>query len=257
MKKNPIEQITSLPINRRIRADLFDRGHSSPSYNAKILAYLLQHKNEPISLGALVAHYGKTTASFWRSAYYLAATHQIGFADRKYHNFDSCDLLRNMPKKQRVIVWHKSLNVNAKIQIQWSSYEPVTAVQPSLFAPDDFESMSNDQLDQLLHRLTKERLDRACTDRYKGIVDTSATKTNLIDRLKKYNVADPVALLHVDDDISFLTLTETKQMPIHAIIKRANADACESVYLDHITLLHKPLIATIQEAYTAANRGKQ
>ena len=136
---------------------------------------------------------------------------------------------------------------SAAVQIHENaiSLEPV---QPALFDLDP-ESMSNNDLDAMIQRLQALKITREIEKRYEGA--PTKHKEALSSVLTAYGVADPVALVHADEQITFLTLTNTKAMPLQVTIKQAGKP-CETVYLEHITLYRAPVISAIQEAYKAA-----
>ena len=208
----------------------------------------------------------KKSGSIWGAAYDLASMGKIGFADRKYHLFDSHPLLKKLSKRQRIVVWHRKLDIKVAIRPKWATLtnkepqikrEQIRAnviaskpVQPSLFDVDP-DSMSNNDLDAMIQRLQALKIKREIEKRYEGA--PTKHKQALTSVLTAYGVADPVALVHADDKITFLTLTNTKAMPLQVTIKQAGKP-CETVYLEHITLYRAPVISAIQEAYKAATQ---
>ena len=247
-------------INEKIQKDLIKRSYPSPKHAAQILAYLHHNKNQICSLAVIAEQIKKSSRMTWPAAYHLCAKGEINFADRKYHLFDSNPLLAKLSKKQRIVVWHRKLNVNVSIRPQWAkeissiqknknaiSLEPI---QPALFDLDA-ESMSNTDLDDMIKRLQALKLMREIDQRYEGA--PTKHKEAISKVLATYGVADPVALVHADEKITFLTLTNTKAMPLQVTIKQAGKP-CETVYLEHITLYRAPVISAIQEAYKAATQ---
>tara|TARA_R100000734_G_C3316760_1_gene109423 strand:+ start:852 stop:1631 length:780 start_codon:yes stop_codon:yes gene_type:complete len=253
-------------INHKIRKDLIERSHPSPSHAAQILAYLIANRKKPVSLSVISEQMRKSGPATWPAAYDMAAMGKIGFADRKYHLFDTHAELKKLSKKQRIAVWHKDLDIKVAIRPKWAtitnnqpqisreqiqdssiSLEPV---QPSLFDMDPMH-MSNDELDAMIKRLKALKITREIEKRYEGA--PTKHKEALSSVLKAYGVADPVALVHADEKITFLTLTNTKAMPLQVTIKQAGKP-CETVYLEHITLYRAPVISAIQEAYKAATQ---
>ena len=251
-------------INHKIRKDLIERAKPSPAHAAKVLSYLIANHEKPVSLAIIAESMRKKSGSIWGAAYDLASMGKIGFADRKYHLFDSHGLLKDLPKRQRIVVWHRKLDINVAVRPQWAtltnnrpqirreqiqesaiSLEPV---QTSLFDFDP-ESMSNNDLDAMIQRLQALKITREIEKRYEGA--PTKHKEALSSVLTAYGVADPVALVHADEQITFLTLTNTKAMPLQVTIKQAGKP-CETVYLEHITLYRAPVISAIQEAYKAA-----
>tara|TARA_Y100000114_G_C11760162_1_gene329081 strand:- start:799 stop:1578 length:780 start_codon:yes stop_codon:yes gene_type:complete len=253
-------------INHKIRKDLIERSHPSPSHAAQILAHLIANNDKPVSLSVIAEQMRKSMQATWPAAYDLAAMGKIGFADRKYHLFDSHPELKNIPKQQRIAVWHKSHDIQVAIRPQWATLtnnEPqirrdqiiespilLEPVQPSLFDIDP-ESMSNSDLDAMIQRLQTLKITREIDKRYEGA--PTKHKAALLSVLTAYGVADPVALVHADEQITFLTLTNTKAMPLQVTLKQAGKP-CETVYLEHITLYRAPVISAIQEAYKAATQ---
>ena len=245
-------------INHKIKKDLVERSHPSPSHAAQILAHLMANNDRPVSLSVIAEQMRKSGPATWPAAYDLAAKGEIGFADRKYHLFDTHPELKKLPKLQRIAVWHKRHEIKVAIRPQWAtqisrvqidenaiSLQPV---QPSLFDVDP-ESMSNTDLDAMIKRLQALKITREIEKRYEGA--PTKHKEALLKVLTAYGVADPVALVHADEEITFLTLTNTKAMPLQVTIKQAGKP-CETVYLEHITLYRAPVISAIQEAYKAA-----
>jgi hypothetical protein len=252
-------------INHKIRKDLIERSHPSPSHAAQILAYLIANNDRPVSLSVIAEQMRKSMQATWPAAYDLAAMGKIGFADRKYHLFDSHPELKKLPKQQRIAVWHKSHDIQVAIRPQWATFTAEQVqdqiidrqqieslqsqpVQPSLFDVNP-EDMSNSDLDAMIQRLQALKITREIEKRYEGA--PTKHKEALSSVLAAYGVADPVALVHADDQITFLTLTNTKAMPLQVTIKQAGKP-CETVYLEHITLYRAPVISAIQEAYKAA-----
>ena len=252
-------------INHKIRKDLIERAKPSPSHAAQILAYLIANHDRPVSLSVIAEQMPKKSGSIWGAAYDLAANGRIGIADRKYHLFESNRLLAKLSKKQRIVVWHQTKKLNVAIRPRWATLttnqvqeqtidrqqiESLESqpVQPSLFDVDP-ESMSNSDLDAMIQRLQALKITREIEKRYEGA--PSKHKDALLKVLTAYGVADPVALVHADEKITFLTLTNTKAMPLQVTIKQAGKP-CETVYLEHITLYRAPVISAIQEAYKAA-----
>ena len=111
--------------------------------------------------------------------------------------------------------------------------------------------MTNDELDDMIQRLKAYKITRDIEKRYDGA--PTKHKAAITSVLTAYGVADPVALVHADEQITFLTLTNTKAMPLQVTIKQAGKP-CETVYLEHITLYRAPVISAIQEAYKAATQ---
>ena len=253
-------------INHKIRKDLIERSHPSPSHAAQILAYLIANSKKPVSLSVISEQMRKSGPATWPAAYDLAAMGKIGFADRKYHLFDTHPELKKLPKRQRIAVWHKDLDIKVSIRPKWATItnnQPqisreqiqessisLDPVQPSLFDMDPMH-MSNDELDAMIQRLKALKITREIEKRYEGA--PTKHKEALLSVLTAYGVADPVALVHADEQITFLTLTNTKAMPLQVTIKQAGKP-CETVYLEHITLYRAPVISAIQEAYKAATQ---
>ena len=252
-------------INHKIRKDLVERAKPSPPQEAQILAYLIANHDRPVSLSVISEQMRRNWPATWPAAYHLAAKGKIGFADRKYHLFDSNPQLKKLSKQQRIVVWHKNHDIQVAIRPQWATLttEQMQAqtidrqqieslesqpVQPSLFDVDP-ESMSNNDLDAMIQRLQALKITREIEKRYEGA--PTKHKEALSSVLTAYGVADPVALVHADEQITFLTLTNTKAMPLQVTIKQAGKP-CETVYLEHITLYRAPVISAIQEAYKAA-----
>lgn len=261
------ERKKTMNINHKIRKDLIERAKPSPSHAAKILHYLIANHQKPVSLAIIADTMRKKSGSIWGAAYDLAAMGKIGLADRKYHLFDSHPLLKKLPIRQRIVVWHRKLDMSVAIRPQWAtlSKEKVheqtidrsqvkalesKPVQASLFDMNP-EDMSNTDLDAMIQRLQALKMTRDIEKRYEGA--PTKHKAALSSVLASYGVADPVALVHADDQITFLTLTNTKAMPLQVTIKQAGKP-CETVYLEHITLYRAPVISAIQEAYKAAAR---
>ena len=252
-------------INHKIRKDLIKRSQPSPKHAAQILAYVHQNREKPVSLSLIAEQMRKAQAHTWGAAYDLASMDKIGFADRKYHLFDSNPILKKLSKKLRIVVWHKSTDIKVAIRPKWQSIsnEPqisrdqivdtsilMEPVQPSLFdlIPED---MTNTDLDAMIQRLQALKITREIEKRYEGA--PTKHKEALLKVLTAYGVADPVVLVHADEKITFLTLTNTKAMPLQVTIKQAGKP-CETVYLEHITLYRAPVISAIQEAYKAATQ---
>jgi hypothetical protein len=252
-------------INHKIRKDLIERSKPSPKHAAKILHYLIANHEKPVSLSIIAESMRKKSGSIWGAAYDLAAMGKIGFADRKYHIFDSNPTFKTLPKKQRIVVWHRKLEVNVSIRPRWATLtnnaqitsdqiqgnaNALQPVQPSLFDVDP-ERMSSTDLDAMIKRLQVLKLTREIEKRYEGAPTKHKEAVSSV--LASYGVSDPVALVHADEKITFLTLTNTKAMPLQVTIKQAGKP-CETVYLEHITLYRAPVISAIQEAYKAATQ---
>ncbi len=260
-------------INHKIRKDLLNRSKPSPKHAAIILSYLIANSDKAIPLVIISETMRKKSGSIWGAAYDLAAMGKIGFADRKYHSFASCKHLSKLPKGQRIAVWHKNADISVSIKPQWASIqiqpsqikeglidvEQVQSlqnkpIQQSLFDLD-VDDMSNADIDSMIARLQSLKITREIDKRYEGAPTKHKEQIKRV--LLSYGVADPVALVHADDEITFLTLTNTKAMPLQATIKQTGKP-CQTVYLEHITLYRAPVISAIQEAYKAATiRGKQ
>jgi hypothetical protein len=253
-------------MNDKIKKDLLDRAKPSPAHEAHILTYLMQNKSKPVSLATIADQNPKRSGSIWGAAYSLALEGKIGFADRRYHVFDSCDRLKGLPKRVRIVVWYRDLDVPVKIRPQYATAKingdqtidraqmqalEGIPVQQSLFDPN-FEALETQEIDRLLERLQYIKLMRDINERYEGA--PTKHRAALTRVLSDYGVGDPVALVHADNEIAFLTLTATRAMPIQVTIKQAGKP-CETVYLEHITMYHAPLVATIQEAYKSASFG--
>lgn len=250
-------------INHKIKEDLLDRAKPSPSHEAQILFYLSQNKNKVVSLVDIANASPKRSGSIWGAAYNLALEGKIGYADRRYHIFDTSPHLKDIPKSKRIMVWHHSFDVSVNVRPRYATAQirrdqiletsiTSTPVQQSLFDPD-FEAMETQEIDRLLKRLQAVKLTREINDRYDGAPTKHRAALTRI--LSDYGVSDPVALVHAGEDLTFLTLTATTSMPIQVTLKR-NGMACETMYLEHITLYNAPVIGTIQEAYKqAAKRG--
>lgn len=260
-------------INHKIRKDLMSRAKPSPKHAAVILTYLISNNKKPQPLVIISETMRKRSGSIWGAAYHLAAKGKIGFADRKYHVFDSCAELKRLPKGQRIAVWHKEANIDVAIKPQWATMQIQKSqikenmidvlqmqsiqqkpVQQSLFDLE-VDDMTNQEIDSMINRLKALKITREIEKRYEGAPTKHKEQIKRV--LLSYGVADPVALVHADDEITFLTLTNTKAMPLQATIKQTGKP-CKTVYLEHITLYRAPVISAIQEAYKAATiRGKQ
>ncbi len=248
-------------INHKIRKDLIERSYPSPKHAAQILAYLHHNKKQVCSLSVISEQMRKSSPMTWPAAYDLAAMGKIGFADRRYHVFASHPDLKKLPLRQRIAVWHKDQNINVQIREKWASITNAgpqisrdqirtESIQPTLFDIQP-ESMTNDELDEMIQRLKAYKITRDIEKRYDGA--PTKHKAAITSVLTAYGVADPVALVHADEQITFLTLTNTKAMPLQVTIKQAGKP-CETVYLEHITLYRAPVISAIQEAYKAATQ---
>ncbi len=237
-------------LNDKIKKELSARAYPNPSKEAKILAYLNEYNNEVILLSD-IQDATNTSGQIYQAAYHLASLGKIGFADRKYHNFASCEQTKRLSKKNRCIIWHIDHNVNIAIKPQFASYQKATT-QPSLFG-DNLADLSNDELSKLITRAKSIQMQRDVDQRYAGgmahIVDP------IKEALKGYGVADPVALVHAGQDVTFATMTETKAMPIKITIQQKGMPVVQTINCTTLTLHGVPLIATLQQAYINAQNG--
>ncbi len=249
-------------ITKKVSMDLKSRGSSSTIRGkSQILNVLESLPNEIHTMryvSSQTERKGKYYYRLWSSAYDLASEGKIQILDRKYHLWSKHPLLSKYASKIRCVVFHADYKLDppAELRPEYKTNESniislVTPEEEQLIEeeqlPLSFADYTDDELDQLISRARSERLERALESRYRGANREICDK--VCNSLRAYEVADPVALVHGDEHVVYLTVTKTKAMPIIATLKQVGEEEAITIELEHLTLHNAPLISTIKEAY--------
>ena len=266
-------------LSMKIEEDLLPRAHKGDKskHLKTILALVAQDKKRAYSTKEIMQACGSTGGAVYGAIYRLAVTQQIEYYDKKYHVMPKSGrdrfairaigalpaLYMTRPQwrdaKRKEAALSPQIVPNTPTPIE---HAPIPKTHPApnhtrplphkgdtqqpLWVP--VEGMSIDELNNLIQRAQKARLERMLQDRYDGA--DFVAKEQVCEVLRGYGIADPVALVHQKGEIAFLTLTATDDMPIVASF--GDRDGAQTLQCTHITLHGAPLVLTLAEAYKSA-----
>ena len=152
-------------------------------------------------------------STIYRAIYRLAALEKIGFASRFTHNFSHCNETKKLPYSIKIVVW--SINHKLYVPLKEDYIDPDMPEQVPLFGYD-FTALSNEQLAEVIERAQWQQIHRGVRERYAILPKEAINK--LTDIFCKINISDPVHYAYSDNEISFMTFTAIKTMPIDIVI---------------------------------------
>ena len=235
-------------LNDKIKQHLQNRVGSNPSPElvANIKQFLRDNHDRFVSIVEIRDHYKKKSHSYYNAVYYLAIQGEIGFVDREYHLFSQHNVLKEVAKRHRTICWDKSFDRQVQsvpIRPKYRTNEDMVKILTGY----SIKKITDKDLSELIKKAQKEQMERRLELRYAGSLAHITDPIKEV--LEKYNVADPVALVHASDATTFLTMTETPAMPIKITIKDKSLPVTQTIECEHITIHSPPVISTIKEAF--------
>jgi hypothetical protein len=234
----------TLPM--KIEIELEPKAHKTDKsiYIKSILDLLDNKPDYAFSSTELINAVGSGGAVYG-AIYRLAITQQIQFYSKRYHHVPSkikgSFIVRSI-KSKTALYGIKSLYKDEEIIPTTLIPTTPTPIQQPLWA--SVEDMGLHELTDLINKAETARLELMLKQRYEG-ADFIATQS-VCDVLRKYKVADPIALLYIGDDCSFATYTATKQMPI-VITAEINGQV-KTMSCAHVTLHGNSLVKAIADS---------
>ena len=206
-------------MNSKIKGDLANkyREKSANQSPQAILDWLEMdhHKDLVWTTSYIKDDLGMGNGSFYDSIYRLAAEEKIGFASRTYHDFSASDndYVRGVRLRVRVLIWNKKNAIHVPPLEDWIDEDSLE--QGRLFGAD-LESMSNEELDELISKAKRLQVARGVDRRY--AVLSKEHREKLTSVFARIGITDPVYYAYSDKDISFLTYTAVPDMPIDIVM---------------------------------------
>ena len=152
--------------------------------------------------------------------YELCAEDEIAFMSKHFHVWDR-SVVKERGAKQ--VFYSKENPYRAEILEDWQCDEEP---EPQ---SDSIESMSDDELSELIDKAKRMQIKRGVAKRYSCL--SGGVQDQLVDVFGSIGITDPVYYAHSDDSISLLTYTAVQNMPIDIVVdvgdgpKRMNCKA--------------------------------
>lgn len=233
-------------MNDKIKKDLKTKFGAKETKKSKIndkkvLDYLDANQTDIFRLSDIRAQCGVSGGSLYSTVYRLASQEKIGFAAAKYHIFmhSSNEKIRSFTGQNvtKILIWHKNYKACAPLRDEWIDEEPSQRGQIPLFTTE-LESMSNDELVDLIDKAKKIQIQRGIAKRYSCLVD--GIQEQLVDVFESIGITDPVYYAHSDDTISLLTYTAVPNMPIDIVVDAG--DGPKRLNCKHLTIFGKKIV---------------
>ncbi len=231
-------------ITKRMKAHIEKLAHKSlkSSHVQKIRDALFKSKSQILYSKDLKKICGNITGAVYGALYRMALSGEIELYMKKYHMMSEQIIVKVPNKKVKPLYlaryeWRDSPGNAKQIQLVPPSPMPIKSGR-------SIEDMNVDELTKLINKAEKARLELMLKNRYDGA--DPLVKEGVCEVLRKYAVADPIALLHIDKNASFATYTATEQMPI--IITIENGGRVNTLSCAHVTLHGTPLVKAIKES---------
>ena len=210
-------------MNDKIKQDLkakYPTKQTKQSKNAakKVLDCLEQNNNDVFKVSDIRAKCSLSGGALYSAIYRLAAEDKIGFASAKYHLFKLSSNEKVKSTKSgstKLLVWHRDYRVSVPLRDDWIVEEPSQEEQIPLFT-NELDSMSNDELSELIEKAKRIQIKRGVTKRYSCLSD--GVQDQLVDVFGAIGITDPVYYAHSDESISLLTYTAVPNMPIDIVV---------------------------------------
>jgi hypothetical protein len=225
--------------------------------------------------------------SLYSSIYRLASQSKIGFASRTYHDFSKTEEIAGKPPRTRTLIWDIDHHVDLSVRSEWQV--PISSKQVNVSGPISHESASGtlsvsgstvsvdgsvlsrasslfsaaktpqeiveaasvDDLQSLIDLAKKRQIQIGIDRRYACL--NKAHRDTITDIFVGIGITDPVYFAHSDDNISLLTYTAVKDMPIDIVIDEGNGP--RRVSAKHITLFGKALLAYTDSMFSAGSQS--
>lgn len=231
-------------ITKRIKDHIETLAHKSlkSTHVKKIREALFKSKSQILYSKDLKEICGKITGAVYGAIYRMALVGEIDLYMKKFHMMKEQIIIKVPNKKVKPLYlvryeWRDSSGNAKQIQLVPPSPMPIKSKR-------SIEDMNVDELTKLINKAEKARLELMLKNRYDGA--DPLVKEGVCEVLRKYAVADPIALLHIEAQSSFATYTATEQMPI--VITIENGGRVNTLSCAHVTLHGTPLVQAIRDS---------
>ena len=170
--------------------------------------------------------------------YELCAQDEIAFMSKHFHVWDR-SVVKERGAKQ--VFYSKENPYRAEILEDWQCDEEP---EPQ---SDDIESMSDDELSELIDKAKKIQIKRGVAKRYACLSDD--VQDRLVEVFGGIGITDPVYYAHSDDTISLLTYTAVQSMPIDVVIDTGYGP--ERLSCRHLTIFGKAILKATDSMFGA------
>ena len=241
-------------MNDKIRQDLkakypTKQTKASKSAAKKVLDCLEQNNNDVFKVSDIRAKCSLSGGSLYSAIYRLAAEDKIGFASAKYHLFKLSSNEKVKSTKSgstKLLIWHKDYRVSVPLRDDWIAEEPSQEEQIPLFT-NELDSMSNDELSDLIEKAKRIQIKRGIAKRYGCLSD--GVQDQLVGVFGAIGITDPVYYAHSDESISLLTYTAVPNMPIDIVIDTGFGP--ERLNCRHLTIFGKAIVKATDSMFGA------
>ena len=205
-------------MNNKIKSYLKAKYNQQPRTDAdqKIVAWLDSFANNKSvwEVSYLKNELAIRESSLYRCIYRLAWQGKIGLASRKFHDLKASPDIGALSSGVSIVVWSTKHHVNVPVLPEWIDTD--APIQQAPLFGYDFSALSSEELDEVIKRAQWQQIARGVTERY--AVMPKEMRNKLTDIFCKINITDPVYYAHSDEDVSFMTYTAIKNMPIDIVI---------------------------------------
>lgn len=232
-------------ISKRMKKHIEKLAHKSlrSSHVQKIKDALFISKTNTLYSKDIKAICGNITGAVYGAIYRMALNGQIELYMKKFHQMKEHIVISTVKKNTKPLYrlryhWRDASENPTQIQLVPPSPMPTIPKERKV------EDMNVDELTKLIKKAELARLELMLQQRYQGADPLAAE--GVCEVLRKYGVADPIGLLHIEPNSSFATYTATEQMPI--VITIENGGRVKTLSCAHITLHGSPLVEAIKDS---------